>query len=243
MFGLDELIADLAGDGSPAVVLVVALLLGLRHASDPDHLVAVSTLVATDPERRPRIAARLGLAWGSGHALTLLLLGLPIVFVGAYLPDAAQRAAEALVGVVIVVLAVRLLRRWRHGRFHAHEHEHGQVRHRHLHPHGDMGGHGHGHERVRSPAQAFGVGLLHGAGGSAAVGVLLLASISSRVEATVALGVFAVATAASMTVLSLAFGYALARENVRGRLPRLAPLLGALSLAFGAWYTIGALSP
>jgi len=71
MFGLDDRIADLAQGGAPAVALFVALLLGLRHASDPDHLAAVSTLIASDPEDGTRRAGRLGLAWGAGHALTL----------------------------------------------------------------------------------------------------------------------------------------------------------------------------
>ena len=71
MFGVDDWIAGLARDGGLALVLLVALLLGLRHASDPDHLAAVSTLIASDPEDGTRRAGRLGLAWGAGHALTL----------------------------------------------------------------------------------------------------------------------------------------------------------------------------
>ena len=77
----------LAQGGGLLVVLFVALLLGLRHASDPDHLAAVSTLIASDPEDGTRRAGRLGLAWGAGHALTLALFGLPIVLLHAYLPD------------------------------------------------------------------------------------------------------------------------------------------------------------
>ena len=137
MFGLDERIADLAQGGGLALALLVALLLGLRHASDPDHLAAVSTLIASDPEDGTRRAGRLGLAWGAGHALTLALFGLPIVLLQAYLPEPLQRAAEAAVGVMIMVLAVRLLLRWRRGHFHAHPHRHGETEHRHLHPHGE----------------------------------------------------------------------------------------------------------
>ena len=70
MFGLDDRIADLAQGGGLALVLCVALLLGLRHASDPDHLAAVSTLIASDRDNGTRRAGRLGLAWGAGHALT-----------------------------------------------------------------------------------------------------------------------------------------------------------------------------
>ena len=91
VFGLDQWVESLGRGGSPAVVLAVAVLLGLRHASDPDHLVAVSTLVAGDPHRPWRRASRLGLAWGLGHATTLVALGIPIVLFGRYLPAGLRR--------------------------------------------------------------------------------------------------------------------------------------------------------
>jgi ABC-type nickel/cobalt efflux system permease component RcnA len=240
MFGLDQLIVALGRGGSPLVVLAVAVLLGLRHATDPDHLVAVSTLVATEPERPVRRASVLGFAWGAGHALTLATLGVPIVLADRYLPDPAQRAAEAVVGVVIALLAVRLLRRWRSGRFHVHEHQHGGLVHRHLHAHGEQLSHAHQHSLARTPAQAFGVGLVHGVGGSAGIGLLLLASIHDRAQALLALGLFAGATALSMGVLSLGAGYLLARARVRRRLPGLVPVLGSCGLVFGLWYAVGA---
>jgi len=228
-----------------AVVLVVAIGLGLRHASDPDHLAAVSTLIASEAEDGTRRAGRLGLAWGLGHATTLALFGLPIVLFQAYLPDAAQRGAEALVGVVIMLLALRLLVRWRSGQFHAHAHRHGQSEHRHLHPHDDQRlNHDHAHEPEvrlgRSPAQAFGIGSVHGMGGSASVGVLVLATIPDHVEAVAALMVFAVGTAVSMAALSSAFGYAITRGPVLRRTLAFAPAMGVLTLAFGGWYTLGA---
>ena len=243
-------------------MLLVALALGLRHASDPDHLAAVSTLIASDPADGTRRAGRLGLAWGAGHAVTLAALGLPIVLMQAYLPDTAQRAAEALVGLVVILLAIRLLVRWRRGQFHAHTHRHGDLEHRHLHPHGDHArahrhgaaarAHGHGaaaHDHAhepesrlgRSPLQAFGIGLVHGAGGSAGVGVLLLATISDSAEAVAALAVLAVGTAVSMALLSSAFGYAITRGPVVRRMLAFAPAMGVATLAFGCWYTLGAL--
>jgi ABC-type nickel/cobalt efflux system permease component RcnA len=245
VFGLDEQMAELAQGEALVVVLAVSLLLGLRHASDPDHLAAVSTLIASEPEEGRRRATRLGLAWGLGHALTLAVFGLPIVLFHAYLPDAAQRGAEALVGVMIMLLAVRLLRRWHRGHFHAHLHRHGEVEHRHLHPHrGHAGRHDHTHEPEarlgRSPLQAFGIGLVHGMGGSAGVGVLLLAAIPGQAEAVAALLVLALGTALSMAVVSSAFGYAITRGPVLRRMLAFAPAMGALTLAFGCWYTLGA---
>lgn len=244
MFGLDDHIAELARGGGLLVVLLVALLLGLRHASDPDHLAAVSTLIASDPEDGTRRAGRLGLSWGAGHALTLALFGLPIVLLQAYLPDTLQTVAEVAVGVVIMLLAIRLLVRWRRGQYHAHVHRHGELEHRHLHPHHT---HAHEHEHIpearlgRTRWQAFGIGLVHGIGGSAGVSVLLLATIPDKPEAVAALVVLAAGTALSMAALSSAFGYAITRGPVPMRMLALAPAMGVVTLAFGGWYTLGAL--
>lgn len=240
MEGLDELIAGWSEGGPLLVGLLAALLLGLRHATDPDHLVAVSTLVAGDDERAAGRAARLGLAWGTGHALTVTLLGLPIVFVGADLvPERARGLAEIAIGVLIAALAVRLVLRWRAGRFHAHTHAHGELVHRHLHPHAEGAAHDHEHVALRSPAQALGLGLVHGVGGSAAVGLLLVGSVDGRLESLAALLLFAGGTALAMALASSGLGFALGRAGVIRMLRPLVPVLGALSLAFGVWYAAG----
>lgn len=218
MFGLDEQIAALNTGESFVIVVAVAILLGLRHATDPDHITAVSTLVASGGQVDGRRAGHLGLYWGLGHATTLLLLGLPIVLFDSYLPEGVQRGAEVAVGVVIITLAARLLLRWRRGELNAH-----------------------GHPVGRSPVQAYGIGLVHGIGGSAGVGVLLLAAIPDHVEGAIALVLFALFTAVSMAIASTGFGLALSRDRVVRRFSAVAPVLGALSLAFGAWYSLGAL--
>jgi hypothetical protein len=227
MFGLDDRIASFSSGTTIGVVIVVALVLGLRHATDPDHLAAVTTLLASGRERAARSAARLGFVWGLGHATSLFIFGLPIVLYRAYLPAQVQRGAETAVGLMIVVLALMLLHRWRLGRFHVQVHEHD----------GDRHSHG-----ARTPLQAYTIGLVHGIGGSAGVGVLLLASIPSHALAIVCLGVFAFFTAMSMSVLSSGFGLTLARPRVRRSFAQLAPALGLLSLAFGVWYMLGSQS-
>ena len=87
VFGLDESLAALGEARRSRSCCSVALLLGLRHATDPDHLAAVSTLIASDTDDGARRAGRLGLAWGLGHAVTLAMFGLPIVLWHAYLPE------------------------------------------------------------------------------------------------------------------------------------------------------------
>jgi ABC-type nickel/cobalt efflux system permease component RcnA len=212
MFGLDESLAHLSGGGALALVLIVSLLLGLRHASDPDHLAAVTTLAA-GTEVPVRRAAQLGFAWGAGHATSLFLLGLPIVFWRAFLPYRVQQGAEAVVGVLIIGLALWLLSRWWHGTLSS-------------------------RAKVRSQATAYGIGVVHGAGGSAGICILLLAAIPDRWLALASLAVFSFGTCLSMAILSAGFGRLL---GGRGAL-RIAPVFGALSLVFGVWYVLAAVN-
>jgi cytochrome c biogenesis protein CcdA len=245
VLGLDDTIAGLSGGGGLVVALAIALLLGLRHATDPDHLTAVSTLVMSEPDRRgARRSARLGAAWGLGHATTLFALGVPVVLAGSHLPDWLQRGLELAVGVVIVALAVRLLVRWRRGYFHMHEHEHGDVTHAHPHVH-ETTPHPHAHEHrhaPRTPLAAFGIGLIHGAGGSAGVAVLLVAAVPGAGAAVAALAVLALGTALSMTAVTALFGHALAAGPLPRRFESVAPVLGTFSLAFGVYYGIASLA-
>jgi ABC-type nickel/cobalt efflux system permease component RcnA len=222
MLGLDDKIATLGTGQAFVLVAITAILLGLRHATDPDHLTAVTTLIAGDGAHDHRKARSLGFVWGLGHATTLFVFGLPIVLAKGYLPESVQQGAEVAVGLLIIGLAIRLLVRVRQGAF--------------------TDGPGHVHAHGRTPLQAFGVGLIHGMGGSAGVGVLLLAAIPDHAEAVVALALFAAFTAVSMAIASSTFGYALTRPPVLSRFATLAPALGALSLIFGVWYSLGALN-
>lgn len=215
---------------SLAGVLGLAFLLGLHHAADPDHLVAVSTLIAGSRDRGSRAAARLGAAWGAGHALTLTAFGLPIVLVQAVLPATLQRLAEAAIGAVIVALGAQLLWRWRRGRYHVHVHEHGGQQHSHVHRHAESMVHDHAHRPVRTPLAAFLIGCVHGAGGSAALGILLVAGVPDPETAIAALVVLAAGTAVSMAALSGAVGSLLASGAVRQRLTTAIPALATFSI-------------
>lgn len=238
------------GQVSLGLILLISVALGLRHASDPDHVAAVTTLVASG-EARNKIgrAGFTGLSWGLGHGTTLVIIGLPLVLFSRFLPEPVVRTAETLIGLIIVLLAVQLLLKWRRGAFHIHEHDHDQEgqqeRHRHLHQHArESGGETHAHTHVagqRTPLSAYGVGLVHGIGGSAGVVLLLLSTIPSTATAIVALFIYAGGTAVSMTLLSAVFGLGLSRKPVARNFERVAPVLGTLALVFGLWYASGAL--
>jgi high-affinity nickel permease len=220
MFGLDEKIAAYSDGASIWIVLAVAVLLGLRHATDPDHLAAVTTLVAGGGEGAARRAGKLGLAWGLGHAATLFAFGLPILLLDNFLPHRVEQAVETVIGCVIVCLALRLLVRWRRGELGFHPHPRGG----------------------RTRRGAFTIGLVHGVGGSTGIGVLVLASVRSTGLAVISLALLAVLTAVSMTLLSSGFGSMLASRSARTSPGAIAPALGTASVVFGIWYAAAAWS-
>jgi HupE / UreJ protein len=209
---VEELDAWLTGllEGAPlAGALVVAMLLGLRHATDPDHVVAVSSVVASE-SGDSRAAVRLGAAWGIGHAATLVAVGLPLIALRSELPHGVQTAAETAVGVVIVALAARLGWRWLKS---------------------DYG------RSVRTGRQAFGIGLLHGLAGSGTVALLLLAALPTQLAAAGALAVFAPMSILSMAGATGAFAWAVTRPAVEPAYHAVVvPALGLLGLLFGLWY-------
>jgi high-affinity nickel permease len=227
MFRLDDWIAGFSEGASVAVVLLVGVLLGLRHATDPDHIAAMTTLVASGREKAARSAASLGAWWGIGHGITLVLFGVPILLAERHLPERVQQSAESAVAVLIIFLAVRLLVRWRHGYFDLHAHPHPEQEHRH---------------QVRTPLGALGIGVVHGIGGSAGVGLLLLAAIPSETVAVASLLLLALFTAVSMSLVTLGFGLTLSARPVASAANAVVPVLGVASLAFGLWYAAAAWS-
>jgi hypothetical protein len=230
---VDAWLTDLFSGAPLLAALVIAAALGLRHASDPDHLVAVTSLVAADGGDT-RGAARLGVWWGLGHAGTLLVIGLPLIFLKSSLPAWLETGAERAVGVVILALAFRVLYKWIRGDYRPGPHGIGDDRHRHL-----RRGPGakHGHVRVRSSRQALAIGTLHGLAGTGAIVLLLLTALPSKLEAAAALAIFAPMSVLSMAACTTAFAWLLTRpilEPVYRRL--LIPVVGAFGVLFGTWY-------
>jgi ABC-type nickel/cobalt efflux system permease component RcnA len=239
--GLDEWLTGLFSGAPLLVALAIAFVLGLRHASDPDHLVAVTSLVAAD-NRGTRGATRLGFWWGVGHAATLLFLGVPLIAFKSALPSWAESGAEKAVGVVIIVLALRVIWKWARGQYRAGRHVHPgpapagpHGSHRHL-RHGQSQA-AHPHHKARTPQQALGIGFLHGLAGTGAVVVLLLAALPSRLDAALALAVFAPMTIVSMAACTTALAWVLTRPIVEPIYRAvLIPVLGTFGFVFGLWY-------
>jgi ABC-type nickel/cobalt efflux system permease component RcnA len=235
---LDSWLTGLFAGAPLLVALGVAFLLGLRHASDPDHLVAVTSLVASE-DGDARSAARLGAWWGLGHASMLIALGIPLIAFKSELPASLEAGAEKAIGLVIVALAARVIWKWARGDYRVGRHSHPAAAERpRRHTHVRKGiARRHRHDQVRTPRQAFAIGLLHGLAGTGAVVVLLLSALPTQLEAGLALAVFAPMSILSMTACTTAFAWLLTRRIVepiyRGVL---IPAMGMFGVMFGVWY-------
>lgn len=218
---LDHWLASGLGESPMLMALVLAAVLGLRHATDPDHVIAVTALVAGD-RGDVRAGMRIGASWGVGHAAVLVLVGLPLIAFGAVLPAWLESGAEQLVGLVILAMALRLL--WRCVR-----------------PAGDApvtsAGAAVPGVPHRSQAGAAAIGALHGLAGTGAVVVLLIAALPTANEALLALAVFAPMSIASMAVCTAGFSWLVTRPALsRVVWTLIMPALGAFGAIFGLWY-------
>jgi len=250
-------------------VLLLGFFLGMRHATDADHVIAVTTIVGR--RRSVLAAAWTGALWGIGHTLTILAVGSAIVLFGLVIPPRVGLGMELSVAIMLILLGVLTVtgvtgrieearteesHAADHGDHHAHPHRHGDYVHSHVHGHAPDA---HGHAESATPQARldrvlgrFGlyqllrpliVGLVHGLAGSAAVALLVLAAIPDPWWGVAYLLVFGVGTIAGMMLITAAV--AVPFVVTAGRFAwvnrHLATASGVLSLAFGLWmaYQIG----
>jgi len=190
---------------TPSIVAVLAIggLLGLRHAFEPDHLAAVSTLATRPGGRRLWSAARLGLIWGLGHTVTVGAVALLIIALGVRLPGGLWPAAELLVAGLLILLGAMVIWRYVRGRWHMHAHAHAAAApHFHLHSHAADPSHGHAHAAVDA-RRSLGFGIAHGLAGSGAIAALLVAAVPDTMSRLVYFGAFSAGTIVGMLGVSL----------------------------------------
>jgi ABC-type nickel/cobalt efflux system permease component RcnA len=191
----------------------LGLLLGLRHAFEPDHLAAVSTLAT----RQGRLldACRLGLAWALGHTASVGVVVGAIILFGLHLPDRLWPAADLLVALLLVGLGGTVILRYARGRWHLHAHSHAAGQHLHLHSHTHGAAHEHSHP-AGDAGRSLGFGLLHGLAGSAAILVLLVAAAPTRVAQLAYFVAFALGTMIGMLAVSLTLTAVVRLASARG---------------------------
>lgn len=181
-------------------ILLLGIVLGFRHAFEPDHLAAVSTLASRQGSLWG--AARLGLAWGLGHTATVGLIALLVVALGVRLPAALWPAAELVVAALLVLLGATVVWRYARGRWHMHLHAHDVNPHFHLHSHAGDAGHAHRHATADA-RRSLGFGVAHGLAGSGAIAVLLVAAAPTAAARFVYFAAFGAGTILGMLSVSL----------------------------------------
>lgn len=245
-------------------VIVLGFFLGMRHATDPDHVIAVSTIVSR--QRRVKHAALIGALWGVGHTLTIFVVGAAIILFSIVIPPRIGLTMELSVGLMLILLGVLNLTgvmRWLtetfapgHHRVHSHAHNHGEIIHAHPHSHGAvLQHHAEGQMRQGWLDRTFGqlglyqvlrplvVGIVHGLAGSAAVALLVLATIRNPRWAVAYLLVFGIGTIAGMMLITAAISlpFTLTGKRFSGANRFLGFASGIVSLGFGLFiaYQIG----
>jgi ABC-type nickel/cobalt efflux system permease component RcnA len=240
-------------------ILAVGFFLGMRHATDPDHVIAVTTIVTN--QRNSLRAALIGAFWGVGHTVTIFVVGAGIILFNLVIPVRVGLSMELSVAVMLIVLGLMnvagFLRSMSGGSIHTHDGE--QVIHSHPHSHGDyVHNHPHAHEPDAHPhapdhtplawldqvlgrislyqyLRPFVVGVVHGLAGSAAVALLVLTTIRNVHWAVAYLLIFGAGTIAGMMLItmSLASAFTMVGRGRQRLSRRLALASGLLSLCFG----------
>jgi ABC-type nickel/cobalt efflux system permease component RcnA len=195
---------------SPSLLALagLGLLLGFRHAFEPDHLAAVSTLAT----RQGRLldACRLGLAWALGHTASVGVVVAAIMLFGLRLPDRLWPAADFVVALLLIALGGSVILRYVRGRWHMHAHSHdsgsaapaaSERPHLHLHTHAHGAAHRHQHP-AGDARRSLGFGLLHGLAGGATILVLLVAAAPTRPAQLAYFVAFACGTMIGMLLVS-----------------------------------------
>lgn len=227
-------------DSTVAAALAGGFVLGLRHALDPDHLAAVSTIVSD--HKSLRRSSLIGTFWGLGHSASLLGVGLLIILLRVSIPQHVLPWMEAPVAVMLIVLGIGATRRALRERgveVHSHVHEHGNEPHAHVHVHvGEE--HDHMHRIFKLGRRPFAVGLVHGFAGSAALVLLVLTQIPSVALGLVYMAVFGIGSIGGMLIMSalISVPFVLTARRFEAINGIIRLCAGLFSLAFGlmiAW--------
>ena len=227
--------------------LALGIVLGLKHALDPDHVVAVSTIVSE--YRNPLRSFWVGISWGLGHTTTLLLVGIVIIALRLTIPERLALFLEFGVGIMLVGLGGQVIYSFQKKKVHQHAHGHQEDAHTHFHSHAANPAHSPEHHGVRGVGKPFFrkksyiIGTVQGLAGSAALTLLVLASIDSPLAGIGYILLFGLGSVLSMgvmtVIISLPFVFS------ANRLPNLnsfiQPGVGVLSILFGVFlmYRIG----
>ena len=226
-------------NGTLIGLLGLGLILGLRHALDPDHIAAVSTIVSES--RSVRRSSLIGTCWGLGHTMSLLVAGVLVIALKIQISDRLALWMEFAVALMLILLGLKaVLKPLRGWRIHVHQHAHGGSSHSHVHLHRPSEEHAHQHRHlIRSGARPFLVGMVHGMAGSAALMILVLATIPSAVAGLIYIAVFGLGSVGGMLIMSslISLPFILTRQRFKVLSEGLQVAVGLFSLGFGLFLT------
>ncbi len=230
-----RMVAPAASLSAAVSTLAFGFFLGLKHATDADHIVAVSTIVSE--KKSARAASLIGALWGVGHTLALFLVGAVVLVLKTQIPEHVATFFEFGVGVMLVFLGLRLFYHLLRGsKLHIHVHDHNGVRHAHFHLHKKDEPHlHHSHHGLEFDRRSLFIGLVHGMAGSAALMLLVLTTISSTWLAVGYILIFGVGSIGGMMLMSMLLALPITFLGQRfDRFQKSVQVAaGALSVAFG----------
>ena len=232
---------ETVGSLSSFAILGIGLVFGLKHATEVDHVVAVSTIVSQ--HRSLLRSALVGALWGVGHTAALLITGTLVLTLRVAIPSRVSSWLEFCVALMIIALGASAL--WRALRtrrdIHVHQHSHDGVAHVHVHFHEHKAGHdagSHSHAVSRIGIKPLLIGTMHGLAGSGALTLLVLTQIKSIWLGLTYLGIFGFGSVVGMLLMSGLIGlpFVLSSRNLTNVHHRLQTAAAAMSLVFGFWY-------
>lgn len=219
-------------------VLMLGLVLGFKHATEPDHVVAISTIVSGSSKLAK--AARIGAVWGLGHTLTLLVIGIVLLSMKWQLSEAFKTVSEALVGAMIVALGAYNIWKFREKKVHAHSHRHDSQDRPHLHFHGHSNPESHQHQHIEpSYVKAAIIGIVHGVAGSGLMVILVMDTTQTMQQALSYIVAFGGGTVLGMTGFSILISTPFLLLNRKGinLKNRGHQAINYFSILFGVFYT------
>lgn len=178
-------------------VLTIGFVLGIRHAIEPDHVIAVSTIASQS--KKLWHASLAGVFWGIGHTITLFIVGIILILMKGEIPGKWSMSLEFLVGIMLVYLGVTTILSFKNIHVHTHGHDGDEHKHVHTHEHGGKHEHKHKHKHKHvSYLKSMSIGLVHGLAGSGTMVILTMSTVKSVWEAAIYILLFGVGTVIGM---------------------------------------------
>ena len=215
-------------------VLTLGFILGIKHAIEPDHVIAVSTIASQS--KKLWNASLAGVFWGIGHTVTLFIIGIILILMKGEIPEKWAMSLEFLVGIMLVYLGVKTILSFKS--IHIHNHQYDGDDHKHVHSHQNSGEHKHKHQHQNvTYLESMLIGLVHGLAGSGAMVLLTMSTVKSIGEAAIYILIFGAGTVIGMLFFTTIIGipFVLSKKSKTISRP-LGIVTGVISTVFGVYY-------